>query len=159
MNTKSVGIENENTALTVTADGNASLSILEDLKNPNGTFFCSIVDDGTRKSKVAIYNAVNNAEDDLASHINEVLEIVDVAAYPVELTDEVTGEIFTALRTVLIDKTGKAYSATSQGIANSLQRVFSIIGMPSWTAEPVKMKIKQVQTRNGMNKVNIIELV
>ena len=137
----------------------ASVDLVEQLKNPTGKFFCSIVDDNSRKSKVAIYNAINNADEELAQHINEVLEIVDVVAFPVQLPDEQTGEVVECLKTVLIDKNGKSYTATSQGVANSLSRIFSIIGMPSWKDEPVKMKLKQIPTRNGNNKVNILELV
>lgn len=137
----------------------ASVDLVEQLKNPTGSFFCSIKDDGSRKSKIAIYNAVNGADESIADHIGEVLEVVDVVAYPVTITDEETGEILEALRTVLVTKDGKAYTAVSQGITNALSRIFSIVGMPSWVDEPVKMKIKQVKTRNGNNKVNTIELV
>lgn len=140
----------------------AKVDLVEQLKNPTGQFYCSIANDGSRKSAIAIYNAVNSADESLADHINETLDIVNVLAYPVTLTDEETGEIFDALRTVLVDKHGKAYTAVSQGITNSLARIFSIVGSPengAWEKEPVKMKIKQIQTRNGNNKVNTIELV
>lgn len=137
----------------------AAVDLVDQLKNPAGKFFCSIPDDGTRKSKIAIYNAVNGADESIADHIGEVLEVVDVVAYPVTLIDEENGEVIEALRTVLVTKDGKAYTAVSQGITNALARIFSIVGEPSWQDEPVKMKIKQVKTRNGNNKVNTIELV
>ena len=137
----------------------ASVDLVEQLKNPNSKFFCSIADDGTRKTKVAIYNAINVADESLGDHINEVLEIVDVVAHPVTLVDEETGEVVEALRTVLIDKNGKSYTAVSEGVTNSLSRIFSIVGMPSWKDEPVKMRLKQIKTRNGNNKVNTLELV
>ena len=140
----------------------ASVDLLAELKNPTGNFYCSIPNNGDRKSKVAIFNAVNGADEQISDHIGEVLEVVNVVAHPIELLDEVTGEVVRCLRTVLIDKNGKSYVAVSQGIASALSRIFSIIGMPdngAWEAEPVKMKIKQVKTRNGNNKVNTIELV
>lgn len=140
----------------------ASVDLVEQLKNPNGQFYCSIADDGSRKSKVAIFNAINSADESLGDHIGEVLEVVNVVAHPVELADEETGELITALRTVLVTKDGKTYTAVSQGVTSALSRIFSIIGMPdggAWEKEPVKMKIKQVKTRNGNNKVNTIELV
>lgn len=140
----------------------ASLDLIEQLKNPAGQFYCSVVNDGTRKSKIAIFNAINSADESLADHIGEVIEVVDVIAHPVELVNEETGEIIQALRTVLITKEGKSYTAVSQGITSALGRIFSIIGSPdagAWKDEPVKMKIKQVKTRNGNNKVNTIELV
>lgn len=140
----------------------ASVNLVDELKNPGASFYCSIQDDGTRKTKAAIFNAINNADESVADHIGEVLEIVNVVAHPVELPDEETGEIITALRTVLIAKDGKTYTATSQGITSALSKIFSIVGTPdggAWEKEPVKMKIKQVKTRNGNNKVNTIELV
>jgi len=145
--------------LTVQKSDLATVDMIETLTHPDGKFFCSIADDGTRKSKVAIFNAINGADESVADHIGEVLEITDVVAHPVTLTDEETGEIINTLRVVLIDKNGKTYTAVSEGITNSLSRIFSIIGMPSWKDEPVKMKIRQIKTRNGNNKVNTIELV
>lgn len=136
----------------------ATVNMLDNLMNPDDKFFCSIQDDGTRKSKVAIYNAINNAENSLTDFIGKPLEIVDVVAHPVTLTDEETGEIVQALRVVLIDKNGVGYTAVSQGITNSLARIFKIIGMPTWK-EPVKMEVKQVKTRNGNNKVNTLVLL
>lgn len=136
----------------------ATVNMMEQLTNPDDKFFCSIQDDGTRKSKVAIYNAINNAENSLTDFIGKPLEIVDVVAHPVTLTDEETGEIVQALRVVLIDKNGVGYTAVSQGITNSLARIFKIIGMPTWK-EPVKLEVKQVKTRNGNNKVNTLVLL
>lgn len=140
----------------------ASVDLVEQLKNPNGQFYCSIKDDGSRKTKIAIFNAVNGADESIADHIGEVLEIVNVVAHPVELVDEETGVVVNALRTVLIDKNSKSYTAVSQGITSALSKIFSIVGTPengAWEKEPVKMKIRQVKTRNGNNKVNTIELV
>lgn len=140
----------------------ASVDLVEQLKNPNGQFYCSIKNDGTRKTKIAIFNAVNGADESIADHIGEVLEVVNVVAHPVELVDEETGVVVNALRTVLIDKNGKTYTAVSQGITSALSKIFSIVGSPedgAWEKEPVKMKIRQVKTRNGNNKVNTIELV
>lgn len=154
-------MENVKNEVVVVSDV-ASVDLVEELKNPNGNFYCSIKDDGTRKSKVAIYNAVNSVDKRLADCINTVLEVVNVVAFPVQLLDEKTGEINTCLSTVLVTKDGSCYGATSQGIANSLSRIFSIVGMPddnAWLDEPVKMRIKQVNTRNGDNKILTIELV
>ena len=159
MNNETVKNEAVESTEVIAREDVASVGLVSQLQHPDEQFYCSIKDDGTRASKVAIYNALNNADESLNDHIGEVLEVVDVVAYPVALVDEETGEMVNALRTVLVTKDGKAYSAVSQGITNSLARIFNIVGMPSWVDEPVKMKIKQVKTRNGNNKVNVIELV
>ena len=152
---------NEMNNAVVVKEDVAGTDLLEQLNNPNESFYCSIQDDGTRKSKVAIYNAIQTPDGKIADHINQVLEVVNVVAHPVTLTDEETGELFTALRTVLVTKDGKSYEAVSGGIANAISRIMSIVGPPTdgaWEKEPVKMKIKQVQTK-GNNKINTIELV
>ena len=150
-----------NNEVALTSDV-ATVDLIEELKHPNGVFYCSIANDGTRKSAIAIYNAINGADESISDHIGETLEIVNVVAYPITLPDEETGEIINCLRTVLLDKNGKSYTAVSQGITSALSRIFSLVGTPdngAWEKEPVKMKIKQVKTRNGNNKVNTIELV
>ena len=151
-------VENTTSTALVTEDI-ASVDLIAQLKNPDGAFYCSIADDGKRATKVAIYNAVNNAQESLDEHIGEELSVVDVVAYPVQLVDENTGEIVNALRTILIDKDRNSYSAVSQGVTNSLSRIFSIVGEPSWKDEPLKLKAKKVATRNGSNKVTICELI
>lgn len=150
----------ENTEIDVVSNEDiAGVELVDQLNNPSAMMYCSIENDGSRKSQIEIYNAISGSDNKLADHINEVIEAVDIAAHPVTMTDEKTGEILTVLRTVIVDKKGVAYSAVSQGITNALSRIFAIVGKPSWKDEPVKMKIKQVQTRNDTNKVLTIELV
>lgn len=131
---------------------------LDLLTNPGNSFFCSIPNDGTRKAAIAIYNAVNSKGESLDDHKGKVLEIVNVAAHPVTLLDENTGEVVTTLRTVLIAKNGVIYDAVSQGIASSLSKIFGIVGMPPWDNEPLKIKVVEQKTRKGY-KTNTIELV
>lgn len=131
---------------------------LDNLMNPGAAFLCSIPNDGSRAAAVAIYNAVNNKGESLADHKNEVLEIVNVAAHPVNLIDENTGELVEALRVVLIDKNGNNYDAVSQGIVSSLQKIFAIVGPAPYLEEPLKIKVVEQKTRKGF-RTNTIELV
>ena len=131
---------------------------LDNLMNPGAAFLCSIPNDGSRAAAVAIYNAVNNKGESLADHKNEVLEIVNVAAHPVNLIDENTGELVEALRVVLIDKNGNNYDAVSQGIVSSLQKIFAIVGPAPYLEEPLKIKVIEQKTRKGF-RTNTIELV
>lgn len=136
----------------------ASVDALEILKNPSQNFFCSIQDDGTRQSKIRIYNAVNSAEEQLIDHINEELDIVDVVAHPVVLPDMQTGEMIQCLRTVLIDVNGIGYQAVSEGVTSSLGKIFAIVGLPSWVDDPLRVKVKQLTTKKGF-KVTNLELI
>lgn len=149
----------ENTELmTVNKADLAVPAQLDMLTNATTRFFCSIPNDGSRKAAVAIYNAVNSKGESLDDHKGEVLEIVNVAAHPVSLVDENTGELVDALRTVLIAKNGVIYDAVSQGIASSLSKIFGIVGMPPYNDEPLKIKVVEQKTRKGY-KTNTIQLV
>ena len=127
------------------------------LTEANTQFFCSIPNDGSRESQIKIYNAVNSKGESLADHKNEVLEIVDVACHPITLADPNTGEAVNVLRTILVDKNGKNYDAVSQGIVSSLQKIFAIVGQPSYDP-PLKIKVVEQKTSNKFT-VNTIELV
>lgn len=135
-------------------------SVMEMLSGETtGNFICSIPDDGSRKAKVAIYNAVQNADEQLSEHINEILEIVDIVAHPIQLPDENTDEIINTVRTVLIDKKGKGYQAVSNGICQALGKIIAIIGQPHWD-EPVKMKPLLKKSKNSStNQYLTIELI
>lgn len=146
-----------NAMMTINREDLAPVNLLDTLNNPGNSFLCSIADDGTRASKVKIFNAINQKGESLDDHKNEVLKIVDVAAHPVTLTDENTGEIVEALRIIMIDEKGRNYDAVSQGIASSLQKVFAIVGPAPWTPA-LSLKIVEQKTRKGF-KTNTIELV
>lgn len=153
----------ENTTDIMVNSGDiATKDMVAELLDGGMSAYSSLVDDGSRESKIDIYNAISNPDEKIADHINEVLEIVDVVAHPLTLVDEETGEVVEATRTVLIDKNNKCYEAVSGGIVSALSRIFQFVGRPdggAWHSNPVKMKIVQVKTRNGNNKVNTIQLV
>lgn len=132
-------------------------SKIDSLTNSENTFFSSIIDDGSRKAKVAIYNAINSADEKLDDHKGEVLSITDVVAHTVNLLDEQTGEIIECTRIVLIDEKGKGFECISLGVYSSLQKIFAIVGLPHWE-EPLKVKAVEQKTRKGF-KTLTLELV
>lgn len=151
-----------NEVMTVNKNDLATVDMMKMLTDVDNNFYCSMEDDGSRKSKVKIYNAINSSEKSLSDMIGKRIDVIDVVAYPVELTDEDTGELIKTVRIVLIDKDGIGYNAVSSGITNSLNKIFGIIGTPeggAWHEEPVAMEVRQVKTRNGNNKVNTLWLI
>ncbi len=132
-------------------------SAIHALTDTATAFFSSIADNGTRESKVAIYNAINKADEKLDDHKNEVLNIKDVVAHTVTLIDENTSEVIDCTRIVLINDKGVGYESISVGIYSSLQKLFAIVGMPTWD-EPLKVKCVEQKTRKGF-KTLTLELV
>ena len=151
-------MENQNNEMMlINKEDIAGAQALDALNNPGASFFCSIPNDGSRAATVAIYNAINNKGESLDDHKGEVINMVNVAAHPVSLTDEKTGEVINALRMVIIDDQGRNFDAVSQGIASSMEKIFAIVG-PAPFDPPLAIKVVEQKTRSGF-KTNTIELV
>ena len=146
-----------NELITVNREDLIKPNAIEVLTNPETAFFSSIENDGSRASQIKIYNAINKADKKLDDHKGEVLEIKDVVAHGVTLVDENSGEVVECTRIVLSDKKGEGYESISVGIYSSLQKIFAIVGMPTWS-EPVKMKCIEQKTRKGF-KTLTLELI
>ena len=100
------------------------------------------------EDKKRIYNALTT-ENRLGDFLNEPLEVVDIVAGRVEMTNEETGEVTTPIRTIIITSDGKAYGAISSVLYQRLMQICGIFGHPSSWETPLLMKIRQVNTRGG----------
>ena len=142
----------------VKAEAPMTLSV-SDLSNPGETsMYCSIPMDGSVKSKMAVFNAVNSPEKKVADCIGEVIMLKDIVAHEIWLTDENTGETIKAMRIVLIDDNGVGYEAVSSGLSNAIQRILDIFGQPNTWKAPIPVKPIQKSTRNGVNKVTTLKI-
>ena len=127
----------------------------------------------TKVDKISIYNALNNPDENVADNINMKIELVDVLLEQIEMVNDEddgievvseTGEIVeeesettVAVRTVLIDKDGKAYQAVSKGVYNSIKQIINIFGEPSTWEDPLTVEVKQVKVKRGsMLTLNIL---
>lgn len=122
--------------------------------NPTANFFSSIKDDGSREAKIKIYNMINAPDDKLGQHVDEVLEITDLVAHPIQVVDEQTGEILDTLRVIMISSDGTAYASSSLGIVSSLQKIMPIVGRAPWKPA-IKVKVVETQTRKGRSALTL----
>lgn len=133
---------------------------VEALANPvSAQMYCSVVDDGSRESKIKVYNAINSPDKKLDECIGEIIELKDIIAHEVEIVDQNTGEVIRPLRTVLVDTKGTTYQAVSIGVANSLNRLLQIFGQPGTWDRPIKVKPVKKATNNGTNKVTLLDII
>lgn len=133
---------------------------VNEFSNPvNTAMYCSIKDDGSAKSKAAIFNAINSPEKKVADFIGKTIALKDIVAHPIRLLDENTGEVIDAMRMVLIDDKGEGYEAVSSGLVNAVSRILQIFGQPETWSEPIKVEVVQKGTRNGTNKVTTLKIV
>lgn len=111
----------------------------------------------TQEQKTALYNALMNPDERIGDHINTTIELKEVLIESIELTDDETGEVITAPRTVVIDSKGKSYEAVSIGVFSALKRIVNIFGEPSTWEKPIKVKV--IQKTIKKNKMLTLEIV
>ena len=90
------------------------------------TSYCSL-NVNTQKEKEHLFNIISSPTDRISNMINEIIELKDLYVETVELTNEETGEISFAPRTILIDKNGNSFECVSIGIFSALKKLFQII--------------------------------
>lgn len=121
-----------------------AIDLVGSLTNATRDYYCSVIADDPGK-KAELFNAMNNPDERLADHINEVIKVKDVYCEPVELLNEQTGLSTVNPRIVLIDEKGKSYQCVSFGVFNALKKIMSpaFFGAPTWE-NPIPIKVKQI---------------
>ena len=99
------------------------------------------------KSKVRLFNAMNQPKYKVSDMINKKIKLKDVILMNVTMEGE-DGEQDTGIRSVLIDADGNAYTATSNGIFSSLTNLYMIFGTLHFE-EPLEILISQIPTKRG----------
>ena len=125
---------------------------IDELTGEVTTMYCSIVPQDD-KDKARIFNAINNTDERIADHKNEVINVTDVIAHTVEMADE-QGNMIPQTRVILIDDKGKPYGATSTGMMSALKMIFPIVGMPPY-AKPLPLKIVEKTGRRGYRFLSV----
>ena len=99
------------------------------------------------KSKVRLFNAMNQPKYKVSDMINKKIKLKDVILMNVVMEGE-DGEQDTGIRSVLIDADGNAYNATSNGIFSSLTNLYMIFGTLHFE-DPLEILISQIPTKRG----------
>ena len=99
------------------------------------------------KSKVRLFNAMNQPKYKVSDMINKKIKLKDVIRMNVTMEGE-DGEQDTGIRSVLIDADGNAYNATSNGIFSSLTNLYMIFGTLHFE-DPLEIMISQIPTKRG----------
>ena len=99
------------------------------------------------KSKVRLFNAMNQPKYKVSDMINKKIKLKDVILMNVTMEGE-DGEQDTGIRSVIIDADGNAYNATSNGIFSSLTNLYMIFGTLHFE-DPLEIMISQIPTKRG----------
>lgn len=119
-----------------------STNLKQELSENAPSVYCSVKAED-RDAKKLVFNAMNNPDHKVGDFINKTINLQNVLAEQIELVDDETGEVTTAIRTVLIDDKGESYQAVSTGIYNAIKKLIAVYGAPTWY-EPIPVIVKQV---------------
>lgn len=121
----------------------------EDLSLTGGSGqLVSSYDTSTREGKIKTLQA-NQDNVPLSDYVGKTLKITNIIMQRVDLVDDKTGELDEGIRSILIDDTGKAYSATSKGIVNALRQIMSIMGEPKQWDSPLSVEVQEKKSRTN----------
>ena len=109
------------------------------------------------EDKKRTYNALTT-DKQIGDYLNEVLDVEDIIAGDVLITNKETGEVDEATRTVLILADGSAVAATSSVLFSRLMQIVSIFGNPNTWPEPLKIKVRQQNLANG-RRIYVPEII
>ena len=109
------------------------------------------------EDKKRTYNALTT-DKQIGDYLNEVLEVEDIIAGDVLITNKETGEVDEATRIVLILADGSAVAATSSVLFSRLMQIVSIFGNPNTWPEPLKIKVRQQNLANG-RRIYVPEII
>lgn len=140
-------------AAVVPAESQYPSTVVDTFTGRSVQLYSSIVDDGTRESKIKIYNAMNETDAKLSDCVNMTLEITDLVAFPVDIVQE-DGEIISAMRMIFVGVDGKTYASVATGVFSSLQKIIGVVGPAPWTPALKLTPINQ-PTRNGFKTLTL----
>lgn len=104
-------------------------------------------DTSTPEGAKRAYNASNGADEKLADHIGDTLNVTGYYMYPVELVNPQTGETEYAPSIVLYTAEGVTYSTVSKGVQGCIDRL-AALGVIS-DENPCALKVAEKRAKLG----------
>lgn len=133
-------------------------TVFADLNQSLGKIF-STLDTSKEENSKTLFNVLNSVgTEKLEDYLGKEIKLANFIIQKYDGTDEVTGEVTSNNKVVLIDDKGTCYATGSKGIFNSLIKLISAFGMPAnWKAPKVIKAIEK--PLDGGRKTYIIELI
>ena len=108
----------------------------------------AFIDTSTKAGQMALFTAIDNAEP-LAEHLDETMNVKSIVSQRVQVTNEDTGEVRPATRTIFVLDDNTAVSTMSDSIASSVNTLMSIFGTPDKWEAPIGIVISEKRSRKG----------
>jgi hypothetical protein len=94
------------------------------------------------------YDAFGNDCVPLRDKVNGEIEVENIVVHPYSGIDEDSGEEYRRIRIVMVSPTGEYIASSSISVARALHRLSAMLRPLPWRPA-MKIKVKQVKTRNG----------
>lgn len=120
---------------------------VEDLK-PGERNWVTTLDRTNEAQKMILIRALQQADKDIDSIINQPVRITDFLAYDCPFSVAGSGEIVNGVRVVLILDNGETVGTASKGIFDSLRMLIGVLGMGPWHPG-LGVVVRQITTRRG----------
>jgi hypothetical protein len=117
------------------------------LECPSQCAYITSLDRATQAGREAIMKCVNEDCEDSEGYINKQFPVANIFVHPIETTNDETGEVRSALRTVLIGPSGNRIQFVSQGVIKSMQIIAATYGGLPWV--PAKMMLLERVKTSG----------
>ena len=105
-------------------------------------------DPTTDEGKVAVYNAIQRADEKGQVMGGSEVAVVNVVMHPWERTDQASGEVRRAVRSVIVREDDSSIAFVSDGVASSLMQLAAMYGPPPWYP-PIKVRIIYERLSSG----------
>ena len=135
-----------------------NLTVVEELQESSKQMYCSM-EVKTAEDKKKLYNILGNCDFRLSDKLDTEILLKDVLVQKFTNVDDETGAVEEKYRVILVDNDGKTYASGSKGLYRSLGQLLAIMGEPSTWSEPIKIKVVQVDVKNGAGKTFVIKTI
>lgn len=138
-----------------TIQANAGSSVGNDIRalRDNDVAMVSTFNSEQRMEALA---AISNSTP-LTEQVNKEVRIANIVVQEVTLTDDETGEVTQAARTVLVTDEGVALHAVSKGVLTSVRNILSVAGDPStWPAPLVVIPTQEGRAPRQYTTLKIV---
>jgi len=106
------------------------------------------------ENRKVILRCLQDCDKRLTEEVGETIKVTDYFIHDVECRNEKTGEVTTAPRLVLIDKSGKTHECVSETLVGSLKNLCFVYGKPPW---PDGLAIVPKMKRKGERNIYFFE--
>lgn len=108
-------------------------------------------------NKKLVMRCLGECDERLKQCINAQIEVANIFAHMVDITDDESGEISAQPRIVLINPDGYTWECVSNGIQRDISALVWLYGKPPWNP-PLKVIPRLIDLKSGRNMLKL-ELV